>query len=470
MDPAVDYNGWATVRYGIGETLFTLDDSLNVQKNLVTDYAISDDKLTWTLTLRDGVLFHNGNVMDGTAVKRSLERLAQANDRAASDLMIDSISADGNMVSITTKEPNPTLLNALCDPYACIVDAAADDGSADFQAYPVCTGPYVVKQYVEDTSAYLEPFEQYWGGRPASKSVTIKAISDPETLFLAMQNGEIDAAYGLSYDTLNQFGDDPAFEVSQTATTRVYMLYFNLSNRFMDDINFRRAICMAVDKSAYASVLLNGAGTPTKSAFPENLSYGDDGLMTNVPDYDPEGAKALLEESGYTDTDGDGFLDKDGQKVSLRLITYGRTGLPQSAQALQSALKQLGLDVSFEQVDNVSAYLTSDDYDICVYACVTTPTGDPLAYLSHTIGTGKSGNFGHYSNPQADELLEKLATEFDIQKRADYAVQIQQIATEDSSFCYLFHLNMALVMKAGVTGMKQSPVDYYQITAKTAAA
>lgn len=470
LDPADDYNGWATVRYGIGETLFTLDDSLGVQKNLVTDYALSDDSLTWTLTLRGGVLFHNGDVMDGGAVKSSLERLVAANDRAASDLMIDSISADGNTVAITTAEPNPTLLNALCDPYACIVDAAADDGSTDFEAYPVCTGPYVVKQYVEDTSAYLEPFDPYWGGTPASKSVTIKAISDPDTLSLAMWNGEIDAAYGLSYDTLSQFKDDAAFEVSRAATTRVYMLYFNLSHKFMDDENFRRAICMAVDKNSYASVLLNGAGTPTKSAFPDYLSYGDDKLMTGVPDYDPEGAKALLEESGYADTDGDGFLDKDGQKVSLRLITYGRTGLPQSAQALQSALKQLGLDVSFEQVDNVSSYLTADDYDICVYAYVTTPTGDPLSYLSYTMGTGKNSNFGHYSNPQADDLLEKMATEFDIQKRRDYAVQIQQIATADSSYCYLFHLNMFLVMKAGVTGMKQSPVDYYQITAKTAAA
>ncbi|WP_312281136.1 ABC transporter substrate-binding protein [Oscillibacter sp.] len=470
LDPADDYNGWATVRYGIGETLFTLDDSLNIQKNLVTDYSLSDDSLTWTLTLRGGVLFHNGDAMDGAAVKSSLERLVATNDRAASDLMIDSISADGNTVAITTTEPNPILLNALCDPYACIVDAAADGGSGEFEEYPVCTGPYVVKQYVEDSSAYLEPFDQYWGGTPASKSVTIKAISDTDTLSLAMQNGEIDAAYGLSYDTLSQFKDDAAFQVSQAATTRVYMLYFNQSHKFMSDENFRRAICMAVDKNSYASVLLNGAGTPTKSAFPDYLSYGDDNLMTDVPDYDPKGAKALLKSSGYVDTDGDGFLDKDGQKVSLRLITYGRTGLPQSAQALQSALIQLGMDVSFEQVETVNPYLTADNYDICVYAYVTTPTGDPLSYLSYTMGTGNGSNFGHYSDAQVNDLLSKLATEFDVKKRSDYALQIQQTATKDSSYCYLFHLNMFLVMKAGVTGMKQSPVDYYQITAKTAAA
>lgn len=470
IDPADGYNGWGTIRYGVGETLFNLDDSLNVVPVLVTDYALSEDKLTWTLTLRDDVKFHNGNAMDGEAVKASLERVAENNERAASDLMIDSITADGNTVSITTTAPNPTLLNALCDPYACIVDVTADDGSVDFNMYPVCTGPYVVKEYTEDVSAYLEPFADYWGGTPASKSVTVKAISDVDTLALAMQNGEIDAAYGLSYDTLNQFAENDEFEVSQTATTRVYMLYFNLEHEFMNDENFRRAICMAVDKESYGDILLNGAGTATKSAFPSSLSYGDDALMTDVPDYDPEGAKALLEQNGYADSDGDGFIDKDGKKVSLRLITYGRTGLPQSSQALQSALNELGIDVSYEQVDSVETYLDAGDFDICAYAYVTTPTGDPLSYLSFTMGTGSGSNFGKYSNEEVDALLDEMASQFDAEKRAELAVKIQQIATSDSSYCYMFHLNMFMVTKSGVKGINQSPVDYYQITADTAIA
>ncbi|MCI2105444.1 MAG: ABC transporter substrate-binding protein [Intestinimonas sp.] len=468
LDPADAYNGWGTIRYGVGETLFKLDDSLNIVPVLVSDYKLSDDHMTWTLTLRDGVKFQNGDAMDGGAVKASLERVAAQNERAASDLKLNSITAQGNTVSITTAEPNPTLLNALCDPYACIVDAAADDGSGKFEQYPVCTGPYMVKEYVEDDHAYLEPFADYWGGAPACKSVMIRAISDVDTLALAMQNGEIDAAYGLSYDTLSQFSGNDNFQVSQAATTRVYMLYFNLTHPYMSDPDFRRAVCMAVDKKSYASVLLNGAGTPTKAAFPSSLSYGDDSLMTDVPDYDPDGAKVLLAKSGYTDSDGDGFLDYHGQKVSLRLVTYGRAGLPQSAQALQSALTSVGISTSYEQYDSVEPVLKADNYDICAYACVTTPTGDPLSYLSFSMGTGNGSNYGHYSNSKVDALLSRMATEFDPAERAQLAVQIQQIATSDSSYCYMFHLNMFLVMKAGVTGLAQSPVDYYQITAQTA--
>lgn len=468
VDPADSYNGWGTIRYGVGETLFKLNDNLEVIPFLAESYTLSEDRLTWTLKLREDVKFHNGKIMDGAAVKDSLERLIARNERAKAELMIDSITADGFQVAITTTTPNPALLNSLCDPYACIVDAAADDGSVDFNMYPVGTGPYVMKEYVEDAYAYLEPFADYWGGTPASKSVTIKAIPDVDTLAFALQKGEIDAAYGLSYDTLDQFSNSSDFKVTQAATTRVYMLYFNLEREFMQDPNFRRAIAMAVDKESYARILLNGAGTPTKAAFPSSLSYGDDSQMTGVPDFDRAGARSLLQENGYQDIDGDGMLDKDGKKVSLRLVTYGRTGLPQCAQALQSALQELGIEVSYELFDTVENVLTAGDYDICVYAVVTTPTGDSYAFLHNIAGTGKGGNYGRYSNPEVDALLAQLAVEFDTQKRSELATRIQQIITQDSSYCFMFHLNMFMATKAGVKGMHQSPVDYYQITVETA--
>ena len=470
IDPADGYNGWGTLRYGVGETLFKLDDNLNVVPWLALGAGLSEDRLTWTITLRDGVLFHNGNAMDGAAVKASLERLVERNERAASELMIASITAEGNTVSITTAQPNPTLPNALCDPYACIVDASADDGTVDFNLAPVCTGPYKVKSFTPEVEAVLEPFPDYWGGMPALDELVIKSIPDVDTLALAMQNGEIDAAYGLSYDTLSLFSGDDRFSITQAATARVYMLFFNLNRPFMQDPAFRRALCMAVDKDSYGKILLNGAGTPTKSAFPSSLSYGDDALFEDVPDYDPEGARALLLENGYRDTDGDGYLDKGGQKVTLRVVTYTRAGLPQSTQALVSALRDLGIDAAYQQYESISQALQSGDYDLCAYSFVTAPTGDAYAFLSHTMGTGKGGNYGGYSNPQVDALLEKLATEFDPERRAEYAVEIQRLALSESAYCYMFHLNMFMVMKKGVAGLKQSPVDYYQITAETSPA
>ncbi|NCC83445.1 MAG: ABC transporter substrate-binding protein, partial [Clostridia bacterium] len=118
LDPADSYNGWGTLRYGIGETLFNLNETLEVEPVLVKEIGLSEDKMTWTLQLRDDVKFHNGRDMDAQAVQASLERLVVRNERAAADLKISSIAADGFSVAITTTEPNPTLLNSLCDPYA----------------------------------------------------------------------------------------------------------------------------------------------------------------------------------------------------------------------------------------------------------------------------------------------------------------------------------------------------------------
>ena len=463
LDPADKYNGWSIVRYGIGETLFKLDDSLKVTPWLAKDYKISDDKLSWTITLNDNIKFSNGKACDGAAVKACLERTNEKNERAKSQLKLDSITANGNTITIKTTEPNPTLVNDLCDPYAAIIDVTAD---GDFETKPIATGPYVVTEYVDKDHCSLAANPNYWDGTPACKTITVKCITDLDTLSLALQNGEIDAAYGLPYDSLSTFKDDSKFSVSQTATARVYMLFFNLKHDYVSDPNFRKAVCMCIDKKSYSETLLNGAGTPTKSAFPSILACGDSSKLTDVPDYDIDGAKKLLADSGYTLENN--ALMKDGKQVTIKLVTYGRAGLPQSAQALQSALQTLGVKVDYQQYDAVEDVLTSDQYDICAYAIVTAPTGDPAAFLNLTMGKDGGSNYGHYSNAEVDSLLKELDTEFDAEKRSEDALKIQQIALKDSSYSYMFHLNMYMAMKAGVTGIHQSPVDYYQITKDTA--
>ena len=122
VDPASGAYAWVGMRSGVMESLFRLDDNMNVQKNLVSDCSVSDDGFVWTIVLRDGVLFQSGNPMDAAAVKASLERICSMQSRAEKELNIASIEANGNTLTITTREPNPVLPNCLCDPYSGIVD------------------------------------------------------------------------------------------------------------------------------------------------------------------------------------------------------------------------------------------------------------------------------------------------------------------------------------------------------------
>ena len=461
VDPASSAYAWVGMRTGVMESLFKFDQSLNVQKNLVDDYSVSADGMTWTIVLKDKITFQSGNVFDAEAVKASLERACSKQARADGELKIDHMEADGLTLKITTREPNPVLPNCLCDPYSGIVDVKSldKDGNAT-----IGTGPFKLVEYVENERMELDAYDDYWQGKPASSHVTIRSISDLDASSLALQKGELDACYGLSYDARDLFNGVSGYKISEAATARVYKIYFNHEHEFTADPNFRKAVCMAVDRVNYSAVLVNGAGTPTKSTFPSWASFGDDALATNVPDYDLEAAKALLTENGYVDTDGDGIIEKNGKPVSIQIITYGRAGLPQSSQALQSALKQLGMDVSCEQLESTEERANAGNYDLSVYAEVTMPTGDPYSYVASNYKTGGVQNYGKYSNAEVDKLIDQLAVEFDTAKRAELAEQIDKLVLANNDVCNMFHLNMYMAMKDSVEGLVQSPVDYYHIT------
>ena len=136
MDPAKDWNGWYAVRYGVGETLFRLDNEMKAQPWLA-EKAENIEPTVWRITLKDNVTFSNGEKMTAEKVIESLKRTTETNDRAA--WLKDAVfTAEGNVLTIKTKESYATLVNDLCDPYAVILDVA---GTKDFDNAPIGTGP-----------------------------------------------------------------------------------------------------------------------------------------------------------------------------------------------------------------------------------------------------------------------------------------------------------------------------------------
>ena len=124
VNPHNSYSGWACIRYGIGETLVKYSDDMELEPWLAKEWE-NTDPLTWKITLQDHVTFSSGRAMDAEAVKQCLEHLLANHDRAAADTKIDSMEADGQVLTIHTSEPKPALLNYLGDPYGCIIDVDA---------------------------------------------------------------------------------------------------------------------------------------------------------------------------------------------------------------------------------------------------------------------------------------------------------------------------------------------------------
>lgn len=460
LNPHDNYSGWSALRYGVGETLFKYNDNMEVEPWLATDYEFVDDT-TVKIKLRDGVKFSSGRAMDAQAVKECLENLVKVHDRAPSDMKIDHIEADGLTLTIYTTEPCPAIINYLGDPYGAIIDmeygVQGDGGNANVAG----TGPYIAEK-VTPTQIDLVKNENYWGGDVKVDKVTVKSFSDGSALTAALQTGDIQGTYGLQYDNYVLFDGNPEYTINSCATSRCFFGQFNFESEIMQDQNIRKAIEMGIDKEGFCSVIMEGRGLPAKAAFPDSFSYGNEAVET--VSYDPEGAKKLLEESGWKDTDGDGYADKDGQKLTIDWLTYPtRLEQPKLAEYAQATLKEIGIDVVVNNTSDHMTYAADGDFDVYVSSTTTAPTGDPEYFFTSTVVGPK--NYGKYENKEVTALTEKLHQAFEPEERAKLATELQQKILNDDGFFFVSHLNMGIVTKSNVKGMAAHPCDYYEITA-----
>ena len=461
VDPHRTYNGWACIRYGVGETLVHYTDTMELEPWLAKSWE-NDDNCAWTITLQDNVTFSSGRKMDGAAVKQCLEHLLEVHDRAPSDTKIVNIQADGQVLTLTTSEPNPALMNYLGDPYGCIIDVDA----SDFENGIVSgTGPYVVKELVTDDHLTLIPNTNYWNGTPKLDELTIRTLSNGDTLSAALQAGDIDAAYGMAYEAYPNF-EMGGYQFSAIQTSRAFFASMNMKSPIMQDNAVRKAIAMGIDKEGFVSVLLDGHGVPASGAFPNGFSsFGGEHIVTET--YDPAGAKAILEAAGWVDTDGDGVREKDGVKLVIRWLTYpSRQELPLLAEAVQANLREIGMDVDINCTANRRQFLAdSSSFDVYASALVTAPSGDPQYFFTTSCVPGMSYNFGAYDNPEVTALIETLSREFDTEKRAEIAVKLQQMILDDNAYIFCSFLQMNMISKDSVKNYTAHACDYYQVTA-----
>ena len=458
VNPHNGYSGWACIRYGIGETLFKYSDSMELEPWLATGYELVDEN-TWVVTLRDGVTFTSGRAMDAEAVKECLDHLVEVHERAKGDLKIREITADGQTLTIRTQEPVPALMNYLADPYGCIIDMQAgitEDGNVSG------TGPYRATEVETDVGLTLVKNENYWNGTPKLDTIYVRTITDGDTMTMAMQTGELDAAYGLPYSSLSLFANDP-YTISSVETSRPFFAQMNYATEALQDPNVRAAIAGAIDKEGFTQVLLEGNGSAANGPFPESLAFGDDSVTAQP--YDPEEYRRLLVASGWTDTDGDGYVDKDGETLSIRWLTYpSRQELPLLAESVQASLKEIGIRVEVNCTANHLDFIESGEWDIYASAFVCAPTGDPEYFFTTHCLDDSTKNRGGYHSDRLEELEEQMSGTFDPEERAVLATEMTQTILDDNAFVFASHLKMSIVSGEGVTGLTAHPCDYYEIT------
>ena len=456
LDPHHEWDGWFLMRYGVGETLFKLDDALAIEPWLALSYE-EVDPLTWRIHLRPDVHFSNGKVMTPEAVIASLERSAQVNKRAKS-LQGASYEVEDTAILIHTAKEEPTLINDLTDPYTTIIDVTEPVGP---DQAPVATGAYTITDYALYDHVTMDANPYYWAGPVGAQHLEFIQVRDMNTLEMALQTGEIDIAQGLSAQAASIVEHNPSVKVLTTAQPRAYMLYFNMDK--MTDLNVRKALLVSANRQAIGQGALKGALTPASGPFLESTIYGDKRDLGTF--YRPEEVAPLLKASGYHKNDTSGLWEKAGQPLTIHLGIYKRYASLPLAVELQNQWRQQGITVIIDQHENES-FFTNHDFEVGIYTMITMPTGSPYAYLRDAMGTQGNANFGNYSNEHVDQTLALLQADPTGKESVAYVQDILAQGEADAAYAFFGFNNLTMGLNSRLEGYHAWPIDYYQMSYK----
>lgn len=458
LDAHKEYYGWYTSIYGITEALFKMGDDSSVQPCLASGAVASDDGLTWTVTLKDGVHFSNGSAVTADTVIRNLKRVGEVNIRFAQFKDYGYKVLSDSEFTISTKDVYPTLVNDLASPEMAVMDL---DATKDFDNAPIGTGPFVVKSFKSEGTVEVSRNENYWGGEVKLDGAVFYYMQDDESKLMAMQNGEIDCYTSVTAAAKEIFDASPdKYTVTEVPATRLQFYMLN-QNRLSDEL--RKAINLTVDCDAIASYL-NGTVTAAVGPFGTAAAYG----KAVKPAVDTAAAKAAIEQAGYT-LGSDGIYEKDGKDLKLNICYYPARSLDTLALLMQEQLKAVGIDSTLtSQEDADATYILSGDYDIALYCMIADKNGDAYYFIDTVLRPGTKWASAGFESDEVSSLISALQVEPDTDKRAELANKIVQLAIDDNAIGCVGLFNKITVTSKNVSGVYENcPFDLYRIDANT---
>jgi peptide/nickel transport system substrate-binding protein len=429
------------------EGLTRIGSDGSVLPALAASWDISDDGLTYTFHLREGVSFHDGSAFDAEDVKFSLDRArAEDSTNAQKGLFaaIASVDAvDATTVKVTLDHPVGNFLFHMGWGDAVMV---APETAADNATHPVGTGPFKFSDWVQGDHVELTRNEDYWGEPVKLDKATFKFISDPTAAFAAVMAGDIDAFPVFpAPENLAQFEADPRFAVVVGSTEGETILAMNNGRPPFDDIKVRQAFSHAIDRQAIIDGAMFGQGTPIGSHFaPHNPAYVD---LTGTYPYDPDKAKALLAEAGHG----------DGLTVSLKLPPppYAR----RSGEIIAEQLKAIGVTAeitNLEWAQWLSEVFKGKDYDLTIVSHTEPMDIDIYA---------RDDYYFDYHSDAFKAIMEELNNTTDPAKRDELLGDAQRKIAEDAVNVFLFELAKTGVSNAKLKGLwANSPVQANDLT------
>ena len=437
--------GTKEVMFNVFEGLVKPTSNGDLIPAVASNYTVSEDHLTYTFTLREGVKFHNGDAVTAEDVVYSLKRVAAPTETGvvqveALSIMADVAAVDERTVAITLTEPSNEFIS-----YLTVAILPADYTEQDTK--PVGTGPFTFASRSAQENLILEKFEEYWGQKAYLDQVTFRIIENAEGLLMGLQSGAIDICSHLTTTQVSQLSDSE-FSIAQGNMNLVQAMYLNNAVAPFDNVLVRQALCHAIDRQMILDLAFDGYGTLIGSSmYPAFGKYFDD-TLTNHYAYDVDAAKALLAQAGYP----------GGFDMTITVPSNYQPHMD-TAEVVVEQLKAIGVNAVIQPVEWETwvseAYVGRNFQATLVGVDASTMTARAL--LERFTST-YSKNFINYNNAEYDALFAQAQACYDDAEQTALYKAMERNLTENAANVYIQDLADLVAVRKGLTGLEFYPI------------
>ncbi len=422
-------------------------DFLTFRPGLADSWEFSPDSSSITFRLNPGAAWHDGHPLraEDVVFANGLckdERVAWSAirwmDRIREVTAVDSLTV---RFEFSERYPYQLMDAVVCRPLPRHVLGDLDPAKLathPFNSDPVGNGPFRFRSWTPQQSVEIVANERFFRGRPYLDGIVWRIVPEWTALLTQLKNGEIDFVPAVLPSYYPEVKDDPDLRIYSAPGRRYVYVAWNLRDPLFADRNVRRALTMAIDRQQIIDALLYGQGRVMNSPFVSAL-WAHDPDVRPTP-YDPAGAKRLLEEAGWRDTDGDGVLDKDGRPFRFELVTNADNTLRTDITvAIQSQLERLGIDARPRGLEFVvfQGNLQKKDFQAAVAGWNSQIKVD-LTDLWHSKAIEDKFNFISYANAEVDSLNDAAIATFDPGRAKELWSRAQQVIAADAGYTHLF--------------------------------
>jgi peptide/nickel transport system substrate-binding protein len=446
-------------------------NSGQVIPHLAERWTVADDGKIITFTLRTNALWHDGQPVAADDVVFSIE--------AARDPALDSPYGPqlGHVIEANAPD-DATLVVELDEPDCPSLEvlgalpilpqhllANSDLSVASLADAPVGSGPFVFVDWTPEGEVHLARNEDYWGGAPYLDTWSYRPFANAVDLQHAWESGQIDMALMPPGRLPGVIDASPSLKANQSVyhylSPEFVFIAFNNEHPVLSDSRVRLALSMAVDRQQVLDQALDGMGELIAGTLPATHWAADPAL--SPPPYDPDGARQLLAEAGWSDSDGDGWLDRDGMRLRLPIRTNGGDRLREDIAILVAGYyRAIGIDASTELVawGALVDDLFTHDFEAIVFGWPLPADPDQSRWwLSTENGLGIGYNFVSFADERVDRLLHEALTvpSCDAGRRAERYQQIQHLLAEKRPYDFLLIPYATVLIHPGLHGLVAGP-------------